>query len=507
MAVYNKTTGQAVKLASRHVDSSDFLSMVNGLRSENAALAGDNDLLRESMEDLQRSIDEIGWASLNGFGVNPDENGLQLDKLRKLLTNTRSLRAANPIVKRGVSARYGLIWGEGVTVKGNRTRNILVENESRVFSSAACEEIESALATDGNVFFLLDKRTQRITRVSMSQISDYVVDPDDGESLQFIKRTWTSRELNTTTGRVETVTKKMWYPTIEFVLHNPALPTNIGDTLVEQDQALNVVSANKQVGWVWGVPDLLPVMYWARAYKEFLEANYTLVRALARFAWKVTDTRAKGAGAKKAAVRIAQPTNTRGVDAGATVPMPGGMDMVAINKAGANVSFDAGRPLAAMVAAGLEIPLAVLLAEPKQSANNYVISLDPATVKSAQSRQRLWVNELTRMFAYLGASNAKVTFPPIQSDPIHRVIQSVVTAASTGMLFPAEVRELIIKALADFGVSFKNGVPEPEEWAAYANAKQLHAGTTPQATPDAAGGQRSPAGALADGDHEMRPTE
>lgn len=472
-----------------------FLELYNALR----ATEDDNGLLRESVEDLQRAVDEMGWAPLFGPYSGAEESGMRLDAIRKLISHTRSLVAGNPLVRKGVLSRTGFIWGEGITVTGNKTAAIIKKNDKLIFSPDARQELESALATDGNILFLLDRKTQKIIRIPMSQVSDFIISPEDGESLQFIQRTWTVRAMNDK-GVVVDKRQTVWYPTIEFVADNPTLPAVIGKEPVEQDRAINIVSVNQQIGWLWGVPDLLSVLFWARAYKEFLEAEYTLVRALAKFAFKVTDTRPKGQGAKGAAVKIARSAEQKGIDAGATVTTPGGMDLVAINKAGANVSFDAGRPLAAMVAAGLEVPLSILLAEPRQSTNNYEISLDPSTVKAAQARQALWADELTRMFVYLGATRASVEFPPIQSAPIHRVVQSIVTAASSGVLWPEEVRELIVKTLVDFGLNAKSALPEPEEWQAYANKSQLNPGTSPLNPP-------GDSGPLADGDHEQRPSE
>lgn len=490
-----------LKRSKETTQDAEFLALYNALR----ATEDDNGMLRESVEDLQRAVDEMGWAPLFGPYGGADESGMRLDAIRKLLTHTRSLVAGNPLVRKGVLARTGIIWGEGITVTGNKTAQIIKRNDKLIFSPDARQELESALATDGNILFLLDKRTQKIIRMPMSQVADFIISPEDGESIQMVRRSWTVRTLNDQ-GVVVDQRKEMWYPTVEFMEDDPSLPASIGGVLVEQTQAINIVSVNQQIGWQWGVPDLLSVLFWAKAYKEFLEAEYTLVRALARFAWKATDTRPKGKGVKGAAVKIARPGE--GIDAGATVTTPGGMDFVAINKAGANVNFDTGRPLAAMVAAGLEVPLSILLAEPRQSTNNYEISLDPSTVKMGQARQAVWADELTRMFVYLGATRAKVQFPPIQSAPIHRVIQSFVTAASTGVMWPAEVREVIVKALMDFGLTPKGTLPAPEQWQAYAAKSQQNPGTSPFNTPDNSDPtSRSPAGALADGDHEQRPSE
>lgn len=489
------------KRSTETTPDAEFMSLYNALRATEA----DNEMLSESVSDLERAIDEMGWEPLFGPYGGADENGMRLDAIRKLIKQTRSLRTGNPLVRKGVNARTGIIWGEGIEVTGNKTTEIVKLNDKLIFSPAAREELESALSTDGNVFFLLDRTTRKIIRVPLSQIANIIVSPDDAESIWYIKRSWTVTTIDDG-GITKTKRKEQWYPTIEFVDDGHKIRGTINGVAVSKTQAFNVVSANKQIGWLWGVPDLLSVLWWARAYKEFLEAEYTLVRALARFAFKATDTRPKGQGAKSAAIKIAR--QGEGIDAGHTVTTPGGMDFIAINKAGANVSFDVGRPLAAMVAAGLEVPLTIILAEPRQSTNNYEISLDPSTVKMGQARQALWADELERMFKYLGATTAKVEFPPIQSAPIHRVIQSIVTAASSGVMWPEEIRELIVKTLVDFGLNAKKVLPGPEEWQAYAAKAQQNPGTSPFNTPDNSDDtSRSPAGALADGDHEQRPSE
>ena len=470
-----------------------------------------NELLQESIEDLQRSVDEIGWLPL---GTNVDGAGLRLDTIRKASDTMRAMVAANPMVKKGIRARIGFIWGEGIHYgveggKGKQGRTppamqkIIDKNNILVFSDVAYEELETAAATDGTVVFVLDKSTQQITRMPITQISDWALDPDNGETFQFIKRQWSVRKLNTSTGEVKNETIKVWYPTVEYAQTGASLPATINGDPVEQNMAINIVQVNKQLGWVWGVPDLMSVLFWARAYKEFLESQYTLVRSLARFAFKITDTRPKGAGAKSAAIKVATPNGSSN-DTGATTTLPGGMDLMAINKAGANVDFEAGKPLATMVAAGLEIPLSALLSEDAGSADAL---LDPTTAKAMQARQRLWAAEFARMFTYFGVVKPKITFPPIQAAPVHRVVQAIVTAAASGVLFPEEVRGLMVKAMIDYGIDALPGIPAPGEWAKYANPVQANPGTSPLNTPDPTDtgtSGRSPAGALADGDHEQR---
>lgn len=473
----------------------------------------DNIDLRESMHDLERAVEDLGWKPLgtNGF----DDNGMTLDAIRTSTSTTRPLLAANPLVKRGVSARIGYIWGEGLTIKGTKTKPVVEKNLRTLFGGTAAAENENAAATDGNVCFQVNRLTQKIERIGLGQIGEFASDPDHPDTIWFIKRVWTTDTVNIETGAREHKRNQLWYPTLDYIDSGNPIPAMIGGVNVEQFGALHVEKFNRQIGWTWGIPDLIPVLFWSKAYKEFLESQYTLVRSLARFAFKAVDARPKGSAATKAAAKLANPVNydtgtRQRSDAGGIVAMGQGTDLLAINKAGANVDFNAGKPLAAMVAAGLQVPLTTLLAESTAATDE---ALDMPTVKAAQARQEQWSEAIVRMLKYLGCRNVVVTFPPIQAAPVHRVIQAIVTAASAGILFPEEVRDLIVKALHAYGIDPKNGLPKAGEWKQYVTPAALNPGTTPQKTPNDTGtpgagdGDRTPAGAQADGDHEQRPSE
>lgn len=492
-------------------DNIQFNAMVRQLTEELSFERMDNADLRESMQDLSRAVEDMGWKPLGSVGYG--DSGMDLEAIRRCTETTRPLYAANPLVKRGIRARIGYIWGEGVTVTGRSVSRIVKANAAAMFSRTAQGENEAAAATDGNVVFHLSRRDRKMHRIPLAQIGEYVVDPDHPDVKWFVKRVWSISGIDVGTGQRINETKEVWYPTLDYVDASLPIPVAIGGTPVEQAEVIHVITFNRQIGWLWGVPDLLPAIFWSRAYKEFLESHYTLVRSLARFAFKVTDTRPSGSAAKRAAIKIAAPQNvdpTTGQrsDAGAVATMGQGVDLLAVNKAGANVDFEAGKPLAAMVASAMEVPLTTILSESSAATDE---ALDMPTVKSAQARQEQWAENIVRMLEYLGGAGVKVQFPPIQAAPIHRVVQAIVTAASAGVLFPAEVRDLIVKAMHGYGIEPRSGLPEPGEWKQYVTPQALNPGTSPQQTPDDTGsapdGQRTPAGAQADGDHEMRPTE
>jgi hypothetical protein len=59
------------------------------------------------------------------------------------------------------------------------------------------------------------------------------------------------------------------------------------------------VAFNQQVGWAYGVPDALAAIAWARLYREFMVNGFTMTKALAKLAYKLTVPN-KDAGVRRA---------------------------------------------------------------------------------------------------------------------------------------------------------------------------------------------------------------
>lgn len=484
------------------------------------ALANDYELLEEDYTQRVLAVDDTGWSPVNGlgsphFGPNIAEANITAKVMRLLF-------AGNPIIKRGVNVRCSYIWGDGVIFDTDGTRgkpdSIVTagRNEKMMFSPEAYEEAERSLATDGTVFILVQKIGKQVIRLPLNQISGYITNPDTGlrDDIRYYKRVWAEESIDSY-GNVKYNQVAAWYPD---VCYGGPLPATIQGLPVFRGEGILRVCANKQAGWIMGLPDLLAVAFWARAYKEFLESNFILTKTLAKYAWKVTN--ATPAGQKRTAAKLlaavdpSQPNPTLTNRAGATGTTFAGtstMDLQAVNKAGANVDFEAGRPLASMVAAGLELSTATLLADSKDSGGAEV-SLDNATVDMVTARQNIWAAAIKAIFVYLGVVKPTVHFPPIQGDPIHRVVQAIVSAASTGTVPPQNVYDMLKVALRDFQVNWKT-LPKAGDYAAYLapkNADGMNPGTTPQVTPPGATpSSKTPAGPASDGtnDNRTKPTK
>jgi hypothetical protein len=195
-----------------------------------------------------------------------------------------------------------------------------------------------------------------------------------------------------TRDRIQTV----YYPALGY---EPQLKTKTIDGYdVLWDAPVRMVSVNRPSGSSRGVPDAFAGVAWARHYKEFLEQWATLMRALARYAWQ---TKTRGDRAKQVAAKVAAApaTDYRGgnpAGVGATAVTDPNTTLEAIPKTGATIDADSGRPLAAMVASALEVPVTMLLGDPGVTgARATAATLDQPTELAMNLRRALWSEFMT----------------------------------------------------------------------------------------------------------------
>lgn len=432
----------------------------------------ENELLRESVEDVYRQYDTKGWEKINGYET---DGTLTLRVCQEWAKENRQL-LLNPLIKRGIRIRVSYVFGEGLIIDGAKTgqkAKFIKDNAKTLFSSQAYAELETALATDGQFFLLLERATKTVIRVPLSEITNVMVKSNDKEKVLFIQRTWREDKTQFNSEITSTVTeaKKMWYPVIDL---DPKIKTKAGRKIagvdVDYTCAMMHISVNKQIGWVYGIPDIQSVVFWVKAYKEYLENNYTLVRALAAFAFKVmnsTQQSQKRAGVKLAGATPIDPNTGRLATTGHSVNLEPGQDLVAVNKAGAHVDFKAGQPLAAMIASGMDVNLVHLLSDPSIGQYGSADVMDVPQLKSMATRQEVYKAAFTDVMEYFGVKGITLTFPPIQSEALLRVIQAIVQAASTNTLHEEEIRDIIILALRPYGIDPKPVIPKPGQYAGF----------------------------------------
>lgn len=416
---------------------SEAQMMLADTSSQNMAVTLENERLQESMRDLSLFLEDYNWIPIDGY---EEHKGFSLDVIKEQSDRARALLTVNPIIKKASNARIGYIWGKGVALDGAPKAVINdVYNQEQIFSDFAHEELERILQTDGNIFAARNKNGNGIDIIPIDQIAGWITDKDAPNRVTYWLWRYTEIITDFKTG-VETVkTYNTWIP----AEGTTGTVTKIEDWPVARNKEMIHKAVNRQNGWILGLPDIIAVMFWARAHKELFESGTTFVKAQGKFASKVVSK--TQAGAQRAAASVAEsprrdPNTGEVLDIGGTAVMSAGLDMQLMGKMSGGVDFNVFEPVLGLIAAGFDVPLSVLLA----SADGEEKSLELSVVTAAQSRQKLW----TEFFkSVLGRQrNVTITWPRIKVESTYRQVQAIEIANKTNSLSQEELRQLSLEA-------------------------------------------------------------
>lgn len=457
---------------------------------EQLRVSQENELLaQESIADLQLALEDKGWRSL-AAGV-ADE--FTPSGRRTIANLCRTMAVSHPLIKRGLQLRAGYIWGQGVEVTARLDDEQLAadvnallgdfadDNEASLTGTQASEELERALGTDGNVYLALFTsplfgRVQ-VRSTPPDEIVDIICNPEDRDEPWFYVREYVIDVLEAGTQpgatRVRRQTKKTVHPALGY---RPATRIrNLNGVEVRWDAPILHVSVNRLDGWKYGVPDAYAAMAWARMYRDFLVDWAGLTKSLSKIAWKMTgDTKSRTNRAASQALAQAAAG-----DAGQLAAMGPGVGLEAVSKSGATIDADSGRPIASMVAAGLGIPITMLLADPGVTgARATAETLDKPTILEMGMRRLLWQSARERILdhvitAAVEAPRGRLSgttviddwgrkhtmlaggvepsldwvWPPLADmDPV-KLVEAIVAADGTGKMPPLTTVRLLLAAL------------------------------------------------------------
>lgn len=376
-------------------------------------------LVEESAADIELAREDVGWQRLGAWSAQQ----FTRDGLNRSAQLCRIMASANPLVKRGLALRHAYVWGKGIEIEA-RDKNApdlmdvvqdhIDTNQAVLFGSQAQEELENVFGTDGNIALahFTKPRTGKVKIRSFPfvEIVEKYCNPEDRDEPWFYKRQWTAVEINGQ-GRRESVRYVAYYPDINY---RPRVrPKMVDDIEVMWDAPILFASVNRRDGDDFGLGDAFAAIDFARGYTGFLNDWAKLMKALAKYTWKVTGESKKTAGTSATAIRTnsaATAANPRRNPSVGDTAVMAGANLEAIPKSGATIDADSGRPLAAMVAAALGVPVTMLLADPGQTGARAVAeTLDRPTVLQFKGRQRLWQAILTESIDY--AINQAVKAP------------------------------------------------------------------------------------------------
>lgn len=466
-----------------------------------AGAAHDVEILRESVADLELALEDSGWRRLTAQG----ENEFSHQGLLAAARVSRVMAVQHPLIKRGLAVRQAYVWGQGVTIAarstggddGGQDVNSVVQaflddpgNQTAVTGDQAREELERALGTDGNVFIacVTNPKTGRVQvrTVPFDEMSDVVTNPDDRTEPWLYLREWDETRVDLGTGRTAHVTgRRAYYPASGY--YPTRRPTTLNGAPVMWDTPIVHVAVNRLTGWKFGVGDAYAALTWARAYRDFLTDWAVLVKSLSQFAWRATSGGSRAQRLREQLARRPTPTiDGNPNSAGATALLPDGTTLEAIPKSGATIDSESGRPLAAMIAAALDVPVTTLLADPGTTGARAVAeTLNKPTRLAFQQRQGLWGETYrtilgiviraaveapqgaltgtithdghTRTTTLTGDTDAtiEIVWPTLEDNvPVDQLVDAITKADATMKLPPLETLKLLLKAL---------GVSDPDE--------------------------------------------
>lgn len=462
-------------------------------RAENAVHAGtvqtlqyELETLAESFAQLEMSREDTGWQKITSDAAAE----FTREGMRTSAALARVFAVANPLIKRGLALRTAYVFGQGVGTtaagdgsNGSQDVNELVQEflddaEVReVFAGAQAQERnETSLGTDGNVFFSLFTNPLtggvRPRLIDFDEISDKFTKPGDKTTTWYYLRTWV--EVDPSGKETE---HKAYYPDISYrPLSRPRTIARGGSTEVVEvvwDAPIFHVKVNALNSWKFGIGDAYAALPWARGYKEFLEDWALLMKSLSRIAWQTSRKSTSESQRKRQ-----QLNGLAGMPAGSVVSMSDDQKLEAVPKSGATLDSESAKPLAAMVAAALGVPVTMLLSDPGQTGARAVAeTLDLPTRLEMRSRQEVWREARRQILGYVieqaviaprgplkgtlerdgdrlrailpkpEDATLTVTFPSLEEVDLGVLMNALVAADETGKIPPLVIIEQILRAL------------------------------------------------------------
>lgn len=424
--------GRSVKLQESATEQTE-------MRSTLIALTEANIRLQENASMAHLQLENYMWSPIGNW----EKGEFSIQTVKDESDICRQLYAINPLIKKAVTTRVGMIHGRGsrIVTTGKTSQDKIdaeVKKHGRViFGKVARASLEAEISTTGNVF-IMREGVKPAQIIPITQIVGYVSEVEEPTNVLYWKRNYSAYETDLSSGQEKPVIVTEYIPS-----STNSRPVNkIGEVPVRGLARMFHVAANRQEGWVLGLPDLFAAKFWTKGHKEMFEAGHEYALAQGQIAAVVTA--GKGMGGQLAASRLAEdprrdPDTGEVYAYGSTAVMGNGMEYQLMNKMGAGVDFKSYDRIAGLIAAGTGVPLEVLLA----TSDSEETSLEQSVIDEMSLRQELW-GEFYEDF--LSPLEVRVVWPRIKQETLYRVNQSIEISNRSNTLTGAEKRLLTLEA-------------------------------------------------------------
>ena len=392
------------------------------------------------------------------------------------------------------------------------------KNRAELTGEQAMLTKETELQVTSNLFFTfftdpLNGAT-RVRTIPLREITRIIYNPDDSKEPWYYYRQWQQPKE---AGSQKSEMHQAMYPDINY-MPKGGLPKHFNGIEVMALNPVYHVKTNCLSDMEYGVSEIYAAIDWAKAYKDFLEDWYTIVKSLSKFAWKATS--------KSGATGMAQAKQVlEGAINGGSNPMnsdlPGqaaqvwmssdNFDLAPMPKGGATVAVDDGRRALLMVCAATGI-YEHYFGDPSTGNLATAKAMEQPMLLMFQERQELWTDVFNTILGYVINQSAlkpggklrgvmsfndygesyvdmgdidrsvDVKFPPILQEDVNERIDAIVKSVTLSGQTPANTIDLktattqMLTALGeDTDIVDKLFPDDPKSWDEVEDEKQQKA--------------------------------
>lgn len=482
-----------------------------------------NELLQERIAELELALDDVGYERIGDSNFDKQFTKASIDKIAAM---ARVYWLKNPLIKRAVATQANYVFGQGVdVVAADEDVQTVVDafmedskNRAELTGEQAMLTKETELQVTSNLFFTfftdpLNGAT-RIRTIPLSEIVRIIYNPDDSKEPWYYYRQWQQPKEP---GSQKYEMHQAMYPDINY-MPKGGLPKYFNGIEVMALNPVYHVKTNCLSDMEYGVSEIYAAIDWAKAYKDFLEDWYTIVKSLSKFAWKATS--------KSGATGMAQAKQVlEGAINGGSNPMnsdlPGqaaqvwmssdNFDLAPMPKSGATVAVDDGRRALLMVCAATGI-YEHYFGDPSTGNLATAKAMEQPMLLMFQERQELWTDVFNTILGYVINQSAlkpggklrgvmsfndygesyvdmgdidrsvDVKFPPILQEDVNERIDAIVKSVTLSGQTPANTIDLktattqMLTALGeDTDIVDKLFPDDPKSWDEVEDEKQQKA--------------------------------
>lgn len=482
-----------------------------------------NELLQERIAELELALDDVGYERIGDSNFDKQFTKASIDKIAAM---ARVYWLKNPLIKRAVATQANYVFGQGVdVVAADEDVQTVVDafmedskNRAELTGEQAMLTKETELQVTSNLFFTfftdpLNGAT-RVRTIPLSEITRIIYNPDDSKEPWYYYRQWQQPKEP---GSQKYEMHQAMYPDINY-MPKGGLPKHFNGIEVKALNPVYHVKTNCLSDMEYGVSEIYAAIDWAKAYKDFLEDWYTIVKSLSKFAWKATSK--SGATGMTQAKQVLEgainggsnPMNSDLPGQAAQVWMSSdNFDLAPMPKSGATVAVDDGRRALLMVCAATGI-YEHYFGDPSTGNLATAKAMEQPMLLMFQERQELWTDVFNTILGYVINQSAlkpggklrgvmsfndygesyvdmgdtdrsvDVKFPPILQEDVNERIDAIVKSVTLSGQTPANTIDLktattqMLTALGeDTDIVDKLFPDDPKSWDEVEEEKQQKA--------------------------------